>query len=516
MLVLVLVIAALLVPLVGCEPRRRRTPDDTIVVLIEASMSTLDPRYTLSNYDTKFSRLVAPGLIAIDTPDLSPRLELAESITRVDDVTWDVVVRADARFSDGSPVTAGDVAWSFDTMFREGSDSVYAKPFRERFEKVEVLDGRTARFHLVAPLATFMTDLDAGILCEHAAGKDGRFAGGSRVIGAGPYKVASFEPSRLVLEVNPHYHGVRPRLPRVEIKVVRDSSARIVMLVGGSADLVQNVVRLDLVDDVAERERVAVHSGPSSLLTYMMFNNDDPVLRDVRVRRAIAMAIDRPRIIDAKFSGRAILATGLLLPGHWAYEADVPRWTYDPARAMQLLDEAGFEDPPGPAPRLHLVYKTSSDQFRVALARVMAAQLGEIGIDVEVRAFEFATFFADIKKGQYQIATMQTSDIGEPDYYRTYFHSTRIPSDKDPNATNRWRYRNARVDELTEAGRRELDLGKRRTIYGEAQRIVAEDVPIVPLWHEDNVVLTNRDVVGFTIYPNARFNGLITVEKRSD
>jgi peptide/nickel transport system substrate-binding protein len=499
--------------LVACRPRERRTPDDTVVVLIENAVGTLDPRYTQTNYDTKFSRLVAIGLVAIDTPDLSPRLELAERIELVDETTWDITVRADARFSDGTPVTAADVAWTYETMIGPGADSVYAKAFRERFTRIEALDERRVRFHLVAPLATFMTDVDQGIVARHAAGADGKFPGG-RVIGAGPYRMVSLGSRRLVLEANPHYHGGAPRTPRLDVRTVRDAAARIIMLVGGSADLAQNTVRLDLIDDVAEQDRVAVSAGPSAILSYLMMNNDDPVLGDVRVRRAIAHAIDREAIVAAKFSGRAVLATSLVPPGHWVHEPEVTRYAYDPARARALLDEAGYPDPPGPAPRLRLIYKTSADQFRVAVARVIAAQLGRIGIEVEVRAFEFGTFFADIKKGQYQIATMQTTEISEPDFYRTYFHSGRIPTPADPNAQNRWRYRNPRVDELTERGRRVIDLAQRRRIYGEVQRILADDVPIVPLWHEDNVVLAHRDLTGYRILPSARFDGLVTVEKR--
>lgn len=499
----------------GCAARRRRTPDDAIVLLIENPVATTDPRYTLSSYETKLSRLIAPGLIHIDTPDQAPALMLAERIDRVDDVTWDVTVRADARFSDGAPVTAADVAWTYETTIAPSSDSVYRKSYQERFTRVEALDDRRVRFHLVAPLATFVTDLDFGILARHAAGPDGRFPGG-RVVGAGPYALRSLSATELELVASPHFHGERPRVPRLVVKVVRDASARILMLVGGSADLIQNAVRLDLIDDVAARPRVELAAGPSSILTYLMMNNEDPVLADVRVRQAIALALDRPAIIDAKFSGRAVLATGLLPPGHWAYAADVARYDHDRARAAALLDAAGHPDPDGdgPAPRLRLVYKTSADQFRVAVARVIAAQLAEVGIAVEVRAFEFGTFFADIKKGSYQLATMQSTDIGEPDFYRTFFHSGRIPSPSDPNAGNRWRYRNARIDELTEAGRRELDLERRKTIYREAQQIIAAEVPIIALWHEDNVVLANHTVTGYRILPNARFGGLVSVEKR--
>ncbi|HEX2691720.1 MAG TPA: ABC transporter substrate-binding protein, partial [Kofleriaceae bacterium] len=212
----------------------------------------------------------------------------------------------------------------------------------------------------------------------------------------------------------------------------------------------------------------------------------------------------------------ATLATGLLPPKHWAYSGAVRHWDHDLALARQYLDEAGLRDPDGdgPEPRLRLVYKTSADAFRVAIARVIAAQLAEIGIAVEVRSFEFATFFADIKKGAYQLASMQTAEITEPDYYFMYFHSSWIPTPANPDGFNRWRYRNPEVDRLTRQGREELDRGKRTQIYAEVQRLVAEDVPIVPLWHEDNVVLTNASVEGYRMTPNARLTGLRDVTKR--
>jgi peptide/nickel transport system substrate-binding protein len=498
----------------GCSARTRRTPDDTLVVLIESPMKTADPRYTLSNYDLKLSKLVAPGLTAVDTPDLAPRLELAERVDRIDDLTIDVTLKEGLRFSDGTPVTAADVAWTFDTVTREGSDSFAHKQLADRFASVTPTGERTVRFALRGKLATFLTDLDFGILARHAADAEGRFSSAG-VVGAGPYRLVALETTRVVLEANPHYHGPKPKVPRVEIRSVRDASARILMLVGGSADLVQNAVRLDLVNDVIQRPRIQVAAAPSAILSYLLINNRHPVLQDVRVRRAIAMAIDKPRIIAAKLGGRAVPATGLLPIQHWAYAADVDRWDHDVEAAKRLLDEAGLRDPDGPEPqpRLRITYKTSTDLFRVSIARVLAAQLGEVGIEVDVRAFEFATFFADIKRGEYEIATMQSTDLVEPDFYFTYFHSSRIPTPKNPDAGNRWFYENARVDELTDLGRREMDPARRLALYTEAQQIVARDVPIVPLWHEHVVVVANRDVAGYAISPNARLGGLVATTK---
>jgi len=481
----------------GCEPASRRTPDDTLVMVTESAITTADPRFAVSSWETKLSRLVTAGLMVVDTDDLQPRLYLASHREDRDDRTVDFTIRPDARFSDGTQVTAQDVVLTFQSVLEPKSKSLHSKAYNERFARLEALGERVVRFHLKEPLATLGSDLDFGILSPKG-------------LGAGPYILRELTSTHASLEANPHYFGPRPKLPRLVIKFVRDSAARMLMIVGGSADLLQNGVRMDLIEEVRGRPRVQIQTGRSVVLTYLMMNTADPLLRDVRVRQAIAYAIDRPAIVAARYGGHAQLATGLLPELHWAYEGDVPRYDHDLARAAALLDAAGFPDPDGagPRPRMHLVYKTSSDAFRVAVARVIAAQLSRVGIEVDVRAFEFATFFPDVKKGIYQLASMQSAELNEPDYYYFYFHSSRIPDERNPDGGNRWRYRSADIDRLTEAGRRELDLRKRKAIYGEIQRRIATDVPVIALWHEDNVVLVNSDVHGYRVTPNARLVSL--------
>jgi peptide/nickel transport system substrate-binding protein len=261
---------------------------------------------------------------------------------------------------------------------------------------------------------------------------------------------------------------------------------------------------------------VQVVTGKSAILSYLMMHNEDPILSDRRVREAIALAIDRPRIVDAKFGGRAVLATGLLPPFHWAYSGEVEKYNFQPERARALLDEAGYPDPDGPGgmPRLKLTYKTSASQFRLAIARVIASQLEEVGIAVEVQSFEFGTFFADVKAGNYQLASMQTSAISEPDYFYTYFHSERIPSEAQPHKHNRWRYRSDRVDELTVLGRSSMKREDRIDIYREVQQILAHDLPVIPLWHEDNIAVMNHRVQDYGVFPNARLADFARLYKK--
>ena len=499
-------------------------------------MTTADSRYAISNHDSKLTRLVGAGITAVDTQSLEPRLDLASAmergeptvlslpiatplplrlddrvivLTRIDVVpvphpTWNITIRDDARFTDGKPVLADDVVFTYNSVLAPDSTSLHHKGFTERYWSVTATGPRTVRFVLKQPLATLPSDLDFAIVSRET----GR--------GAGPYELRELTSSHALLVASPHYHGPKPKMPKVQFKFVRDAAARLLMLVGGSADLLQNAVRLDLVDEIKTRPRVKMESGPSVILSYLMMNNDDPLLRDRRVREAIALTIDRRAIIAAKFGGRARLANGLLPEMHWAYAEDLRVRERDVARAKQLLDEAGFRDPDGdgPRPRMTLVYKTSSDAFRLSIARIIAAQLGAAGIAVEVRSFEFATFFADVKKGIYQLASMQTAELNEPDYYYFYFHSSRVPDARNPDGGNRWRYRSAELDRHVEAGRREMDRDKRKAIYRDAQHVVWRDVPIIPLWHEDNVMIANKQLDGYTLTPNARYIGLVNAVKR--
>ena len=503
-------ITLLVIAACACTANRRRTPDDTMVMAVESQITTIDPRFTLSNIETKVSRLIAPGLTTVDTPTAEPRFELAHSIDPVDDKTIDVTLRPDAVFSDGTPVRAEDVARTYESVMSESCGSLYRKGFLERYERVEAIGDKTVRFHFTHPIAMFRVDIEFGVISFHGVAPG--VCRPPRVIGAGPFMLRSLTMLTARLDRNPRY-PTPPRIAHVEIKVVRDAAARILMLVGGSLDLVQNGVRLDLLDDVTQRRRVKIEAAPSVLLTYMLLNNDDPVLKDVRVRKAIALAIDRRSIVNAKFSGRAVLATGILPPAHWAYNGDVVHYDHDIARATELLDAAGLR-PDARGIRLHLVYKTSADAYRVTIARVIASQLRDAGIDVEIRSFEWATFFSDVKKGNYQIATIQSPEITEPDFHHWFFDSSEKPTLKNPDGGNRARYANAEVDDLVEAGRSELDVARRKALYARVQQIVADELPIIPLWHEDNVVLSNVDVQGYSIEPNARYIGLVGAGKK--
>ncbi len=486
-----------------------RVPDDELVVLIEQPPVSIDPRYCIQASDFKVSRMVYAPLVSTDTQTLELKMELAESVRSVGN-DWEITLR-DAKFSDGKPVTTDDLAYTFEVMLDPATGGAAGRIRRSLkdagFERFEIHDAKHVTAHLSHPHAPFITDLNIGLMERPPAGtpKD------AMPRGAGAYVFKERRGENWILERNPYYYGGPPKIARLVFKTIRDDNSRLLALVGGSGDLTENTVSQLLVDAVAEQPRLAVESAPSSVYSYLLLNDDDPILKDVRVRRAIAYAIDRKTLIHTKLHDRAVAATGMLPTFHWAYEKDVDDYGYDPEKAKRLLDEAGYPDPDGDGPgeRFTIIYKTSSNKLRVAIATVIADQLRKIGIGVELRVFEFATFFADLKKGNFQMSLMQIPEISEPDLYINFFHSERVPTRDNLDAGgNRARYRNAEVDRLITEGRRTLGRDERARVYREIQSIVARDVPVVSLWHENNIVARRKNVEGFVMLPTAQLSGL--------
>jgi len=239
----------------------------------------------------------------------------------------------------------------------------------------------------------------------------------------------------------------------------------------------------------------------------------DPVLKDVRVRQAIGYAIDRQAIIDYLRRGMAIPATGILPPISWAFDPDAFAFSYDPARARALLDEAGYADPDGegPAPRLRLTLKMSSNEFNRLQGAVVQENLRAVGIDLEVRTYEFATLFADVLAGSFQMYFLQWTGgaVADPDILRRVFHSDQTP----PAGFNRGGFSDPRVDRLLDEATTSTGEAQRRLLYNRAQRLIAEQAPYISLWCKTNVIVAQRDRRGIHPLPTVDFAFLKDVER---
>lgn len=501
--------AALLVGLAagGCDSAPSEpTP---FIVLLDSSPKGLDPRFATSDASAKLVGLLHAGLLTTDTQSGEPRLDLAASIAQPSPVRYEVALRDDIYFHDGQPVTSADVEYTLMQLDSELVNSPYSGTAR-RIKNFEVVDAHHFNITLHQPFAAFLNDLSMGIVPAHQCAGHASCPG--PVIGAGPFKFVSQEADKaFLLERFDKYYAGAPALERVLFKVVEDDNTRLLAMLGKSADLVQNAVAPLMLPVLADAERLRVQTAPSFKYTYLAFNLEHPILKDAKVRQAIAHGIDRRAIIEYKFKGLARLSTGLLSPEHWAYEPDVATYDYDVERAKKLLDEAGYPDPDGDGPqaRFKLEFKVSANKFRKSLVQLMAHQLARIGIDVTVRSYEWGTFYSDIQSRNFELTTMQWPSVLDPGLYAWIFHSKNIPSPENRSAgANRGGYSNPRVDALLERGEHETDVEQRRAIYAEVQKILARELPYISLWHEDNIAVTSAETRGYFMTPNARFEGL--------
>jgi peptide/nickel transport system substrate-binding protein len=256
---------------------------------------------------------------------------------------------------------------------------------------------------------------------------------------------------------------------------------------------------------------IEAHQGTT--FQYIGINLTHPILKHQKVRHALAHAIDRESVIRHLIKNLGTPASGLLSPLNWAYESTVGQWPHDPEKARRLLDEAGFPDPDGygPQPRFKLSFKTTNIDLRRRIAEAFKEQLQQVGIELEIRTYEWGTFFSDIKKGNFHLYALAWVGIQDPDIYYQIFHSSSVP----PNGDNRGHYSNAGLDRLLEKGRTTTDITERKHIYGEVQRILAADLPYIPLWWWKNVIVKTSSLEGFVPYPDGDFTSLKKVSLRS-
>lgn len=481
---------------------------DTITVAVQFSPNNLDPRVGSDEVAQHLHQLLFSSLVKKDAA-LRVVPDAAESWETPDDRTYVFHLRRGVRFHDGRELTAADVAYTFGSLLDERFISPKKAAYR-MIASVRAVDRYMVVFRLKAPFGSFSINLVLGIV-PAGTGPEGAM----HPIGTGPYRfVRHAVDDQVVLERFDGYFGGRARTGRLVFKVVPDDTMRGLELRKGSVDLVVNDLSPDIVYQLQRTSALRVTRREGTDYTYLGFNLRDPVLGDRRVRQAIALAIDRKAIVDYLRRGLAVPAVGILPPACWAFEPNVPRFDYDPARARVLLDEAGYRDPDGAgaAPRLRLTLKVSTSEFYRLQAAVIQQDLAGVGIALDVRSYEFATLYTDVTSGNFQLFTLQWVGVSDPDMLRRVFHSAQVP----PAGFNRGYYSNSEVDALLDRATSSTDDRLRRELYARVQQIVAADVPYVSLWYKTNVAVSQPDIRGVSLFPAADYYFLEDVYHAAD
>ena len=468
---------------------------------IENSPTNLDPRIGTDAMSERIGGLIFDPLVRMDEHyEMKPWL--ATSWEQPDALTWIFHLRDGVRFQDGRPLGADDVAWTIDSML-DGSLTTSKAGAFAKVANAESRDRLTVVVRMKQPDASLLFNLSEGLfgVVPKGSGKDfGRVP-----IGSGPFRFLSAEQDKDVLvERNPQYWAGAPKLERVRFAVVPDAVTVALELEKGSADIASNQLTLDMVHALEGRQGLATETGIGSPVMYLNFNVARGPLADVRVRQAIACAMDRAAMIHAVWRDKARVADSLLPIGHWASADALPQYPHDEARATALLEQAGYK-PDRNGVRLSLEMKTSQDETTRLLAEILQSQLAAAGIRLTLRAAEFGTFYADVTSGRFEMYALRWIGSNEdPDIFRYAFGSDRFP----PKGANRGHYSNARVDTLLTQAAQTTDEAARRANYIEVQQILARDLPTIPLWYPNNEVVHTTRVLGIVPRRDGNFDFL--------
>lgn len=486
---------------------RPTTNPNVLVVGVTSGPNNLDPRIGTDDVSAKTAQLVFNNLMTLDD-HLRVVPDLAERLDNPDPVTYVATLRRGVKFHDSHELTAADVVYTFKSLLDPGFVSPRKGAYRG-VASIEARDRYTVVFTLKQPFGSFPVNLVIPIVPD-GAGASFR----DHPIGTGPYRFVRYlVDDRVELAAFDDYFGGRPHNDGLVLKIVPDDIMRGLELRKGSIDIVVNDLAPDIVYQLGRDTGLQLVESPGTDYQYIGVNLRDPVLAHLRVRQAIAHAIDRKAIVEYLRRGLAAPAAGLLPPVSWAYEPDVFTFAYDPEKARALLDEAGFRDPDGDGPlaRFGLTLKVSNAEFNRLQSAVIQQNLRAVGITLDVRTYEFATLYADVLKGNFQLFTLQWvgGAVADPDILRRVFHSTQVP----PAGFNRGFFRDPRVDALLDEAAVTTDEQRRRELYGEVQKRIAEEAPYISLWYKRNVAVARRSVAGIQIPPTADFTFLKDVAR---
>ncbi len=468
------------------NPINKASTSSEIVFAISQAPLNLDPRYATDAASERLNRLLYQSLVDFDDhtkpvasvaswQQLSPlsyRFTLSET-RRPFYYPASTGHKAKAR-----KLTAYDVKATYDSITAL-SDSPHSAEF-SNLKSIVVANERTVLFYLNAPDRHFPAKLLLGILPADLVESQHDFA--RLPVGSGPLVLLDSQNKWRLQRLDDGQ--------LISLIEVKDPTVRMLKLVHAEVDLIQGDLPPESVRYLQAKPGLTVKTAVGVNFSYLGLNTQDPQLKKLKVRQALAHAIDRQAIIDKAMLQHSRLGGAILPPEHYAQQQILPAYAYDPALAKRLLQEAGVRLP------LKLVYKTSTDAQRLRLATIMQAQMRLAGIDLEIRSLDWATFFAEIKQGNFQLYGLTWVGVKTPEIYAQAFASDSVP----PKGFNRGRYQDAELDKL-------LSTDDWQAV---TQR-VHQQLPCIPLWYEGQFAAMQKGMQNYSPKADGNWDDLATI-----
>lgn len=440
--------------------------------------------------------------------------ELGEYKIGDDNLTITFTLKDNVKFHNGAVLNSADVKYTFDAMLqstgtKQGSfyDSIPDETDPEKkkskrvshfAEPISAPDARTIVFKVTRPelVNQLLSNLVTIPIIPTGSAEQQK----TTPLGTGPFKLVSFDSlnNTVLLEAFPEYWEGAPKIAKLRVKTVPEANALQNDLLSGAVDIAPNptILSPDAINAIDKSGSLKVERFTGSNIQYIGFNTQAAPFNNVKIRQAIAYSINREKIISELLSGQAKIAYSILPEESWAYTTGT-KYTYDPAKAKQLLQEAGYKG------ELIKFKYAAGNQAVNQYSQVIQESLKEVGLNVELETFEPQTLLDQLKYGQFQMNT--STWIGgnqDPIFYRDLFASTDTPEKKPNGGRNRARYSNPEFDKIIEEAVRTVDKTRARELYAKAQEIVSTDLPLLPLWYPSSMVISTKRIGNVRINPS--------------
>lgn len=481
-------------PANGSSPGSGAGTSGTLTIAEQADATKLDPQLgtDIPSANVYYGKIFE-GLVTQDQ-NMNIVPVLATDWHKLNDTTYEFDLRKGVKFQDGTPFNAQAVKRTFERIV----DPKTASPRKSQFtmvKEVKVIDDYKVQFvtsYSFAPLLANLAHYSAAIISPAAIDKYGNDLG-QHPVGTGPFKFESWTPGQsITLSRNDDYWGQKAKVQKVVFKVVPEDSTRLAMLQTGEAQIADPVSPDDLAQ-LQNNPSVNLVRTPGLGNDYIGFNLRKKPFTDVRVRQAIAMAIDKDSIVKGVFNSVGSKAVGPMGPMVFGYDPNLTDYAYDVNKAKDLLNQAGY------ATGFTTTLWTNNSPSRTKLAEVVQSQLKGIGITVKIKVVDWGAYLQATGQGDDDMYILGWSNMtGDADYNQYFL----FDSQAQGNTGNRSFYNNPAIDKLIQQGRQETDPAKRKAIYAQAQQIEMNDVPMVFVHNSEFLTATTKNVQGYSMSPS--------------
>lgn len=503
-------IVALGLPASAATPRS----GGTLVIAIGADATGLDSRTVMNNESGFVMSAVLEGLTQYKRGTTEVEPGLAESWTISPDgkaITFRL--RKGVKFHDGTAFDADAVVFDFDRILNEKSQYYYragvtagsfVPEFYGEVAGYQKVDQYTVRVTLKRKFAPFLDNLAtsfSGIVSPAAVKQWGPVEVAKHPIGTGPFKFVEWvRNDHMTVEANPNYWGGKPYLDRIVYRIIPENSVRLMNLEQGSVDIVDGI-NPDDVQRIKANSKLVLLEQAGATINGMAMNNQKAPFDNVKVRQAMNYAVNREEINNFLYKGVAVLSTNPVPPVTWSFDKSLTGYPYDPAKAKQLLAEAGY---PNGLKLEMIAFPNPRGYNPVGGARLAVAiqdYLRRVGVEVSIKQLEWGTYLKTIRSGDYLIGPAGWSaDNGDPDNFLFSLYSSTTWG-----SGNNSRYKNPEVDKLLQDAQETFDREQRLQLYRKAEKMIMDDAAWIFINHTKLVRATTARVQGYALNPTQMF-----------